>query len=77
MELDLASIESVRKFASEVIKDFPRIDVLINNAGVSVPPSRKKKTLDGFEINFGTNHLGHFCLTNLLLDRLVTSAPSR
>uniref|UniRef100_A0A0K8SB02 Retinol dehydrogenase 12 n=1 Tax=Lygus hesperus TaxID=30085 RepID=A0A0K8SB02_LYGHE len=77
MELDLARVESVKKFAAEVIKDFPRIDVLINNAGVSVPPSRKKKTLDGFEINFGTNHLGHFCLTNLLLDRLVASAPSR
>ncbi|CAB0004516.1 unnamed protein product [Nesidiocoris tenuis] len=77
MELNLASIASVHKFASEVQKDFPQIDVLINNAGVSVPPSRGKMTTDGFEINFGVNHLGHFCLTNLLLDRLKATPSSR
>ncbi|PSN47539.1 Retinol dehydrogenase 12 [Blattella germanica] len=77
MCLDLASLESVRRFASEVLKDFPKINVLINNAGVSVPVSLGRKTEDGFEINFGINHLGHFLLTNLLLPRIKESAPSR
>jgi NAD(P)-dependent dehydrogenase (short-subunit alcohol dehydrogenase family) len=72
-ELDLADLSSVRSFASEYEGD---IDVLINNAGVmAVPESR---TADGFEMQIGTNHLGHFALTNLLLpgirDRVVTIA---
>ncbi len=69
--LDLASLDSVRRFAADWEGD---IDVLINNAGIMIPPY--SKTADGFELQFGTNHLGHFALTNLLLehvtDRVVT-----
>ena len=69
--LDLASLASIREFASDW--DEP-IDILINNAGIMIPP--KSQTADGFELQFGTNHLGHFALTNLLLphvtDRVVT-----
>jgi NAD(P)-dependent dehydrogenase (short-subunit alcohol dehydrogenase family) len=71
--LDLASLESVREFASAW--DGP-IDLLVNNAGIMVPPF--SRTADGFEMQLGTNHLGHFALTNLLLphvnDRVVTVA---
>ncbi|MCW4356064.1 oxidoreductase [Hoyosella sp. YIM 151337] len=63
-ELDLADLSSVYEFA----KSCPRFDVLINNAGVMAVP--KSRTKDGFEMQFGTNHLGHFALTGLLLDRL-------
>lgn len=77
MELDLASLKSIRHFAVEVIKDFPQIHVLINNAGVAVPPLRECKTKDGFEVNMGVNHIGHFYLTKLLLQKLKDSAPSR
>ncbi|MFD6450752.1 MULTISPECIES: oxidoreductase [unclassified Nocardia] len=64
-ELDLANLNSVRAFADSI----ERVDVLINNAGVMALPLRR--TADGFEMQFGTNHLGHFALTNLLLDRLT------
>ena len=65
-KLDLADLASVRAFAEDTHDD---IDVLINNAGVmNVPASR---TVDGFELQFGTNHLGHFALTNLLLPRIM------
>ena len=64
-ELDLASLESVRAFASAWDGG---IDLLINNAGVMIPPL--SRTAEGFELQFGTNHLGHFALTNLLLDRV-------
>lgn len=77
MELDLASLKSIRHFAVEVIRDFPQIHVLINNAGVAVLPSRECKTKEGFEINMGVNHIGHFYLTKLLLQKLKDSAPSR
>lgn len=77
MEVDLSSLKSVKKFAEEILKDFPKIHALINNAGVSVPVANNEKTKDGFEIHFGVNHLSHFLLTNLLLDRLKESAPSR
>ncbi|XP_072532838.1 retinol dehydrogenase 14a [Salminus brasiliensis] len=73
--LDLASLKSVRSFCDEIIKEEPRIDVLINNAGVYQCPY--EKTEDGFEMQFGVNHLGHFLLTHLLLDLLKRSAPSR
>ncbi|RBQ18310.1 oxidoreductase [Spongiactinospora rosea] len=63
--LDLADLSSVRAFAGETTEP---IDVLINNAGLSVPPPGR--TADGFELQFGTNHLGHFALTNLLLPRI-------
>ncbi|MCA2209980.1 oxidoreductase [Nocardia rosealba] len=64
-ELDLADLNSVRAFAESI----ERVDVLINNAGVMALPLRR--TADGFEMQFGTNHLGHFALTNLLLDRIA------
>jgi NAD(P)-dependent dehydrogenase (short-subunit alcohol dehydrogenase family) len=73
--LDLASLASVREFASNW--DGP-LDILVNNAGIMIPP--KSQTADGFELQFGTNHLGHFALTNLLLphitDRMVTVSSS-
>ncbi|XP_065152564.1 retinol dehydrogenase 14a [Paramisgurnus dabryanus] len=73
--LDLASLKSVRSFCDEILKEEPKIDVLINNAGIYQCPYTQ--TEDGFEMQFGVNHLGHFLLTNLLLDLLKRSAPSR
>ncbi|MFF9012590.1 SDR family NAD(P)-dependent oxidoreductase [Streptomyces sp. NPDC014870] len=73
--LDLASLESVREAAAELRDAHPRIDLLINNAGVMYTP--KQTTRDGFESQFGTNHLGHFALTGLLLERLLPVAGSR
>lgn len=75
MELDLADLASVRKFAENFRKRYSRLDLLINNAGVMVPPYGK--TADGFELQFGTNHLGHFTLTLLLLDMLKEVQGSR
>lgn len=78
MELDLASLDSIKEFAKRVVEEFPEIHVLVNNAGVYVPlKDHQPLTKDGFEIHFGTNHLGHFLLTNLLVDKLKKSAPSR
>ncbi|HVE24869.1 MAG TPA: SDR family NAD(P)-dependent oxidoreductase, partial [Sporichthya sp.] len=74
-QLDLGSLASVRTAAGELRARQTRIDLLINNAGVMYPP--KQTTVDGFELQFGTNHLGHFALTGLLLDRLVATAGSR
>ncbi len=74
-ELDLSSLASVAKAADELRATCPRIDLLINNAGVMYPP--KQTTADGFELQFGTNHLGHFALTGLLLDRLLPVEGSR
>ncbi|XP_074847410.1 retinol dehydrogenase 14 [Carettochelys insculpta] len=74
-ELDLASLRSVRSFCHRVLQEEPRLDVLINNAGIFQCPYTK--TEDGFEMQFGVNHLGHFLLTNLLLGLLKSSAPSR
>nr|XP_055058712.1 retinol dehydrogenase 11-like [Misgurnus anguillicaudatus] len=73
--LDLASLQSVRALAKEIKDNEDRLDILINNAGVMMCP--KWQTEDGFEMQFGVNHLGHFLLTNLLLDLLKKSAPSR
>jgi NAD(P)-dependent dehydrogenase (short-subunit alcohol dehydrogenase family) len=69
--LDLADLASVRAFAAAT----EQVDVLINNAGVMAVP--KSRTADGFEMQFGTNFLGHFALTGLLLDRLVASGGAR
>ena len=75
VELDLGSLDSVRAGAGELAARFPRIDLLINNAGVMYPP--KSTTADGFELQFGTNHLGPFALTGLLLDNLLPVEGSR
>ena len=75
MELDLASLDSVRRFAEKFKKEFSQLDLLINNAGVMMPPY--SKTADGFELQFGTNHLGHFALTGLLLDLILKTENSR
>ncbi|XP_069616974.1 retinol dehydrogenase 14 [Ranitomeya imitator] len=73
--LDLSSMASVRRFCQEVVREEPKLDVLINNAGVFQCPYTK--TEDGFELQFGVNHLGHFLLTHLLIGLLKSSAPSR
>ena len=75
MELDLAELDSVHKFAEGFRKNFSQLDLLINNAGVMMPPY--SKTADGFELQFGTNHLGHFALTGLLLDLILKTENSR
>lgn len=75
MELDLASLASVRKFAEAFQAKYDRLDVLINNAGVMMPPYTK--TEDGFELQFGANYLGHFLLTGLLLDTILKTPNSR
>jgi NAD(P)-dependent dehydrogenase (short-subunit alcohol dehydrogenase family) len=74
-ELDLTSLESIRAASTELHGTHPRIDLLINNAGVMYPP--KGSTRDGFELAFGTNHLGHFALTGQLLDLLLPVPDSR
>jgi NAD(P)-dependent dehydrogenase (short-subunit alcohol dehydrogenase family) len=74
-ELDLGSLDSVHAAATALSKAYPRIDLLINNAGVMWTP--KQLTADGFEMQFGTNHLGHFALTGLLLDNLLPVRGSR
>jgi NAD(P)-dependent dehydrogenase (short-subunit alcohol dehydrogenase family) len=73
--LDLSSLDSVRAGAEELRASHERIDLLINNAGVMYTP--QGRTADGFETQFGTNHLGHFALTGLLLDRMLTTPGSR
>jgi len=75
LRLDLASLASVREAASELRSSHPRLDLLINNAGVMRPPYTR--TEDGFELQFGTNHLGHFAFTGLVLDRLLAVPGSR
>ena len=74
--LDLASLASVARFAERLRADQQRIDLLVNNAGVMVPPERQE-TADGFELQFGTNHLGHFALTGHLLPLLRASDVAR
>jgi NAD(P)-dependent dehydrogenase (short-subunit alcohol dehydrogenase family) len=74
-QLDLTSLESIRTAAEELKSRYERIDLLINNAGVMMTP--KSTTKDGFELQFGTNHLGHFAFTGLLLDRLLPVPGSR
>jgi NAD(P)-dependent dehydrogenase (short-subunit alcohol dehydrogenase family) len=73
--LDLSSLDSVRAAADALCAAYPRIDLLINNAGVMWTP--KQVTKDGFEMQFGTNHLGHFALTGLLLEHLLPVPGSR
>jgi NAD(P)-dependent dehydrogenase (short-subunit alcohol dehydrogenase family) len=75
LTLDLASLESVRSAAQQIRSAYPRLDLLINNAGVMMPPFSQTK--DGFELQFGTNHLGHFALTGLVLPSLLEVPGSR
>jgi NAD(P)-dependent dehydrogenase (short-subunit alcohol dehydrogenase family) len=74
-ELDLADIDSIKEFTSEFYKTHRKLDVLLNNAGVMWCPYNKTK--DGFESQMGTNHLGHFALTGLLLDALKEAGNAR
>jgi len=75
MELDLASLASIRRFVESFLAKHDRLEGLVNNAGVMYAP--KGKTKDGFETQFGINYLGHFLLTELLLDTLKAGAPAR
>jgi len=75
LRLDLADLEQVREFAGVVSERFDRLDLLINNAGVMIPP--ESKTTQGFELQFGVNHLGHFALTGLLIDLLLSTGGAR
>ena len=73
-KLDLASLESVRNCAKEIMHNEDKIDILINNAGIMICPNWK--TEDGFDMQFGTNHLGHFLLTELLMPLIKKSEES-
>lgn len=75
MEIDLSSLQSVRKFAKAFQAKYKTVDVLINNAGVMAPPY--SKTEDGFELQLGANYLGHFLLTGLLFETIVKTPHSR
>ncbi len=72
---DFASQQDIRRLAADILEACPRLDVLVNNAGIIT--LKRQTTADGFESMFGVNHLGYFTLTNLLLDRLEQSAPAR
>ena len=74
-ELDLSSLESVRAFAGHLLAQAPTLDLLVNNAGIMMTPS--SRTADGFELQLGTNHLGHFALTGLLIEALERGTNSR
>jgi NAD(P)-dependent dehydrogenase (short-subunit alcohol dehydrogenase family) len=75
IELDLASLASVRAAAAAIVASHPKVDLLVNNAGVMGIPERR--TEDGFEMQFGTNHLGHFALTALILPALIGAGAGR
>jgi NAD(P)-dependent dehydrogenase (short-subunit alcohol dehydrogenase family) len=75
-ELDLADLSSVRRFAAGIVDEDRPLDVLVNNAGVMIPPKRFE-TVDGFELQFGTNFLGPFALTNLVMPALLRSSSPR
>ena len=75
MKLDLASLDSIRQFATEFKAGYSRLDVLLNNAGIMWIPYGR--TVDGFERQFGTNHFGHFALTGLLLELIMATPNAR
>lgn len=75
MALDLTDLDSVQAFADRFRRRFPRLDVLLNNAGLMAPPLQRTK--QGVEVQFGTNHLGHFALTGLLLEALEAAPEPR
>lgn len=74
-ELDLSALHSVRAFAAGLLEEEPALDLLVNNAGIMQTPARR--TADGYELQLGTNHVGHFALTGLLLPALVRGRESR
>jgi len=74
---DLASFEQVREFAEAVLRDYDRLDILINNAGIASAPNGRALSQDGHELMFQVNHLSHFLLTRMLLPQLHESAPAR
>lgn len=74
--VDMADLCSVRAFAIRIADEYPRVDILLNNAGLGMQPKRAT-TSEGFERQFGTNHLGHFALTGLLLPSLLQAAAAR
>jgi retinol dehydrogenase-12 len=74
LELDLASLANVRKSAAEFLQSARPLHLLINNAGLA---GQRGTTVEGFELAFGVNHLGHFLFTELLLERIKSSAPAR
>jgi NAD(P)-dependent dehydrogenase (short-subunit alcohol dehydrogenase family) len=73
IRLDLGSLKSVRKAAAEINSQVAKIDLLINNAAIMACPYAK--TEDGIESQFGTNHIGHFLLTKLLMDKIIAAGP--
>lgn len=75
LPVELGNLQSVRELAASFLERYDRLDVLLNNAGVF--PPKQRHTDDGFEMQFGVNHLSHFLLTNLLLDCLKASSPAR
>ena len=77
MELDLADFDSIKAFSHHFKERFSRLDILMNNAGVVYPVEAHKRSAQDYEIHFAVNHLGHYMLTGLLLDRLQTGPSSR
>ena len=75
LQLDLSNLDSVRTFAESFKKQYTKLDVLINNAGILVYSGKKNEA--GIELQLATNHLGHFLLTNLLLERIPDNHKSR
>ena len=75
LHLDLADLSSIKACAGQFLDRFSRLDILVNNAGVMIPPY--SQTRDGFELQFGTNHLGHFALTAHLIDVVMATPASR
>ena len=71
----MSSFESIQQFSKKINRQEERIDILLNNAGIMACPQWKTK--DGFEMQFGTNHLGHFLLTNLLIDKIKQTGSAR
>lgn len=74
---DFASLAEVRRFAGEILRDYPALHVLVNNAGIWVNDGARQVSADGHELHFAVNYLSGFLLTRLLLPRLIESAPSR
>jgi NAD(P)-dependent dehydrogenase (short-subunit alcohol dehydrogenase family) len=74
---DFGSLVQVRAFADTILREYDRIDVLVNNAGIWVPSGQREVSADGFERHFAVNYLAHYLLTRLILPRVLAAAPSR